>query len=61
MKLSAAKQALSNGNCTLGTIRKPKKRKRSKTVRGQSAAPGTAIADTAAIDISVGKPKPKKK
>jgi hypothetical protein len=62
-KLGAAKQALTAADCALGKITRPKKkakRKKAKFVRGQSAAPGSSISDTAPIDLRLGK-KPGKK
>jgi hypothetical protein len=65
LKVGAAKQALAAANCTVGAVKKPKKkaaRKKAKFVKAQSAAPGTSISDTAPIDLTLGKaPKKHKK
>jgi hypothetical protein len=61
--LTAARQALKNADCTLGTVTKPKnkkKRRKAKFVKAQSAAAGAKISDTAPVNLTLG-PKPKKK
>jgi hypothetical protein len=61
--LTAAQQALKNADCTLGTVTKPKnkkKRRKAKFVKAQSAAAGAKISDKAPINLTLG-PKPKKK
>jgi hypothetical protein len=63
-KVGAAKQALAEANCTVGALKKPKKkaaRKKAKFVKSQSAAPGTSISDTAPIDLTLGKAHKKHK
>ncbi len=59
MKLGAAKKALLNGGCRVGEVTRPKKGK-AKFVKSQGAAPGTALADQAVVDLKLrGKPKKK--
>jgi hypothetical protein len=61
-KLASSTALLKSADCALGSVRKPKsKRKRRKAtfVRTQSASPGASISDTAPIDLRLGK-KPKK-
>jgi hypothetical protein len=61
LRLAPAMQALSAASCTLGTVRRPKnkrKRRKAKFVRSVNVAAGTAISDTAPIDLALGK-KPK--
>jgi hypothetical protein len=52
MKLGAAKKALANGGCRVGEVTRPKKGK-AKFVKSQSAAPGTALADQAVVDLKL--------
>jgi hypothetical protein len=63
MKIAKAREILAAADCTAGAITKPKKkskRKKAKFVVRQSSPAGTAISDTAPIDLKLGK-KPKKK
>ena len=59
MKLGAARQALSQAACTVGTLTRPKKGK-AKFVKSQGVPPGTALADGAPVDLKL-RPKPKNK
>ena len=52
MKLGAARQALSQAACTVGTLTRPKKGK-AKFVKSQGVPPGTALADGAAVDLKL--------
>jgi hypothetical protein len=51
-KLGAARLALSQAACTVGTLRRPKKGK-AKFVKSQGVPPGTALADGAAVDLKL--------
>lgn len=59
MKLGTAKKALANGGCRVGEVTKPKKGK-GKFVKSQGAAPGTALADQAVVDLKLGRKSKKK-
>jgi len=65
LKIGAAQNALVAADCTVGTLKRPKKkaaRKKAKFVKSQTAVPGTSISDTAPIDLTLGKgPKKHKK
>jgi PASTA domain len=58
-KIGAAKKALANAGCSLGKVKKKKGQKGAKFVRSQAVAPGTSLADGAAVKVKAG-PKPKK-
>jgi hypothetical protein len=49
----AAKNALRGADCTVGTVKKSKKRTKKKKVLKQSAAPGSSISDTQPVDLKV--------
>jgi hypothetical protein len=64
--VKAAKTALANAGCTLGTVtkKKPKKgkgKKGKKVIRSQSAAAGTSLTDGAPVNVRVKVKKHKKK
>ena len=58
----AARQALSQADCTIGNVTKSQKRRPTKQVISQSVKPNSSIADTAPVDFVVApKKKPKRK
>jgi hypothetical protein len=62
-KQAAALSALAAADCPVGTITRPRKkakRKHAKFVRVQSIPAGTAVSDTTAVNLTLGK-KPKRK
>jgi hypothetical protein len=59
MKLGAAKKALANGGCRIGQVTRPKRGK-AKFVKSQGAAPGTALADQAVVDLKLRRQSKKK-
>jgi len=48
-----AKRALRAADCTPGKVKRTKKERRKKQVLSQSVKPGTAISDTAAVNIKI--------
>jgi hypothetical protein len=59
-KLGQARSALAAADCTVGSIRPAKKKKRKhKVVVSQGVAAGTSVSDTAPIDLRLGKRKKK--
>jgi hypothetical protein len=57
-KLGAARTALANAACALGSV---KKKKGQKFVRSQSAPAGSQLADGASVDVKLGKKKARRK
>jgi hypothetical protein len=59
-KLGQARSALAAADCTVGSIRPAKKRKRKhKVVVAQGVAAGASVSDTAPIDLRLGKSRKK--
>jgi PASTA domain-containing protein len=53
----AARQALRAADCTVGSVRKGKKRRPTKSVLSQSVKAGTSISDTQPVDLRISRKK----